>query len=198
MKIPLKYQSAEYDCVPTTFMNGLNYLLDRDKIEPMVIKTIMAYSLDSFDKKGAFGKGGTSKMAVRLLTKWLDEYSETINLGIKLEYLMGEEIELDRNRIIEQCIGEGGVFLPCICLKNSVFHYVLVTDMDQSNVYFFDPYAIEGQYESRDIEVIRDMPFKMNRRVKRERFNSHENIIYSLGKLEKREGILIHKKNLHK
>ena len=27
MKIPLKCQSTEFECVPTTFLNALNYLL---------------------------------------------------------------------------------------------------------------------------------------------------------------------------
>lgn len=60
MKIPLKYQSSEYDCVPTTFLNALNFLFERKDIPPGVINAIMLYSLDTFNRKGEAGKGGTT------------------------------------------------------------------------------------------------------------------------------------------
>ena len=47
MKIPLAYQKTEYDCGPTTMMNALSCLFDREIIPPDVVKYIMMYSLDA-------------------------------------------------------------------------------------------------------------------------------------------------------
>jgi len=191
LKIPLKYQSSEYDCAPTTFINALNYVLSREKIDPIMIKTIMDYSLDNFDQYGVSGKGGTSRIAVELTAKWIDNYCGFKNLGISCKFLRGVEVDFDNDNKIKESINTGGVFLSCICLESSVYHYVLVTDMDDNFIYFFDPFSIDGQFESDDIEIISDRPFRMNRKVSRQRFNSNENIYYSLGMKEKREGVLI-------
>ena len=32
MKIPLRYQVSEYDCGPTSLLNALNYLFQREEI----------------------------------------------------------------------------------------------------------------------------------------------------------------------
>jgi len=193
MKIPLIYQSTDYDCVPTTIINGLNYLLDREKIDPIILKTIMSYSLDQFDKKGVPGKGGTSKLAVELIANWLESFSQANNLGISCTFLNGNELDITQNDKIKSCIEAGGVFLACVYLNDSAYHYVLVTGMDEEYVYFFDPYSIEGTYENDHIEIIQDMPFKMNRKASLQRFNAQEEIYYALGIMEKREGVLLQK-----
>lgn len=59
MKVPLKYQSSDYDCVPTTFLNAINFLFKRDEIPPEIIQRIYLYSFDLIGDKGENGKGGT-------------------------------------------------------------------------------------------------------------------------------------------
>ena len=85
MKIPLKYQSSEYDCVPTTFLNALSFLFDRKDIPPEVIKAIMLYSLDTFNSFGEVGKGGTSGFAIEFICEWLNSYKETNGFNIECE-----------------------------------------------------------------------------------------------------------------
>lgn len=34
MKIPLHYQITEYDCGPTSLLNGLSFLFEREEIHP--------------------------------------------------------------------------------------------------------------------------------------------------------------------
>ena len=64
MKIPLRYQVSEYDCGPTSLLNALNYLFQREEISPELIRNIMLYSLDCYGSGGAPGKRGTSRMAM--------------------------------------------------------------------------------------------------------------------------------------
>ena len=40
MKIPLRYQVSEYDCGPTSLLNALNYLFQREEISPELIRNI--------------------------------------------------------------------------------------------------------------------------------------------------------------
>ena len=72
MKIPLRYQVSEYDCGPTSLLNALNYLFQREEISPELIRNIMLYSLDCYGSGGAPGKRGTSRMAMMFLSNWLD------------------------------------------------------------------------------------------------------------------------------
>lgn len=46
MKNPLHYQISEYDCGPTSMLNAIIYLFDRDEIPPEVIRNTMLYCLD--------------------------------------------------------------------------------------------------------------------------------------------------------
>ena len=45
MKSPLHYQISEYDCGPTTLLNALNFLFEREEIPPDIIRNIMLYYL---------------------------------------------------------------------------------------------------------------------------------------------------------
>ena len=96
-KVPLRYQISEYDCVPTTFLNALSYIFDRKEIPPEVIKMIMLYSLDSFDKNGEAGKGGTTGIAIRHLCEWLNYYlnQEYVNV------VTSEKIQSNFNAFME-------------------------------------------------------------------------------------------------
>ena len=41
MKNPLHYQLSEYDCGPTSMMNALAYLFEREEIPPEAIRNMM-------------------------------------------------------------------------------------------------------------------------------------------------------------
>ena len=64
MKNPLHYQVSEYDCGPTSMLNAIIYLFNRDEIPPEVIRNTMLYCLDCYSKEGIPGKRGTSRAAV--------------------------------------------------------------------------------------------------------------------------------------
>ena len=56
MKSPLRYQFSEYDCGPTTMLNAVSYLFEREEIPPEIIRNVMLYSLDCYSKKGEPGR----------------------------------------------------------------------------------------------------------------------------------------------
>jgi hypothetical protein len=68
MKIPLRYQISEYDCGPTSLLNAMSFLFQREEITPELIRNIMLYSLDSYGSGGVLGKSGTSRMAMAFLS----------------------------------------------------------------------------------------------------------------------------------
>ena len=72
MKSPLRYQFSEYDCGPTTMLNAVSYLFEREEIPPEIIRNVMLYSLDCYSKKGEPGRAGTSRMAMMFLSNWLN------------------------------------------------------------------------------------------------------------------------------
>ena len=59
MKNPLRYQMTEYDCGPTSMLNAVSYLFQREEIPPEIVRSIMLYCLDCFGSDGASGKCGT-------------------------------------------------------------------------------------------------------------------------------------------
>ena len=40
MKSPLRYQFSEYDCGPTTMLNAVSYLIEREEIPPEIIRNV--------------------------------------------------------------------------------------------------------------------------------------------------------------
>ena len=49
MKNRLIHQSSEFDCGPTTLINALRFLYEREEIPPMLLKGIWIYGNDAFN-----------------------------------------------------------------------------------------------------------------------------------------------------
>lgn len=71
MKSPLRYQISDYDCGPTSMLNAVSFLFEREQIPPELIRNIMLFSLDAFSPDGAFGKSGTSCTAITASYLWI-------------------------------------------------------------------------------------------------------------------------------
>ena len=67
MKSPLRYQFSEYDCGPTTMLNAVSYLFEREEIPPEIIRNVMLYSLDCYSQKGEPGRAGKRRMEMMYL-----------------------------------------------------------------------------------------------------------------------------------
>ena len=48
MKNPLHYQISECDCGPTSMLNAISYLFNREDIPPEIIRNVMLYCLDCY------------------------------------------------------------------------------------------------------------------------------------------------------
>jgi hypothetical protein len=203
MKIPFRYQATNYDCVPTTFINALQYLFDREDLPPAIIQKIMQYSLDSVNKRGELGRG-TTGLACQLILQWLESYKpkDFKNFSVCHNYLEGENVHLRQNNNIVSCLNRGGVALVRLCNNKagSAFHYALALSADAENLYFFDPYFRVKNFKGEESKVIEwlgneegtDLKGQSpNLRIRRERLDSEKYEKYSMGPISERECCLI-------
>ena len=194
MKTPLRYQITEFDCGSVSLLNCITYLFERNEIPAELIKAISTYTLDCYDQYGNLGHKGTSREAVEYISQWITNYSKMKDFGLKCTYLKGEEVTISE---IKNCIKHGG----CVNLRTyqTCQHYVTITDIDDDYVYIFDPYYLSEDNYKNNKYISNDNinPFKFNRKVKMERFDSSSKKEFSLGPIDKRE-IVLFIKNTHK
>jgi len=196
MKIPLLYQRTEYDCGPTSLLNAISFLIDREDFPPDILRHCMMYTLDSYNEKGEACKNGTSKMAMIFLASWLNEYAKVTNFPIYTETLSGEEVCIKEGSKITEALRQGGavvvrVFLDC-------GHYVTLTGITDKGIEVFDPYYQVTVSYGDKIALITDKPFSANRLINFEVFNSEDNTPYALGPVEKREAVILFNTNTRK
>ena len=190
MKNPLHYQTTEYDCGPTTMLNAINFLFHRKDIAPEVVRNIMLYSLDSYNKKGEAHKNGTTGMAMLFLSNWLNQFGKVKKWPIHCEVMNGNEVRINQNSRIAECLGQGGTVVAKVML--GVWHYVLITGIDSEYIYVFDPYYRVKPFNRKGIDIISDAPTRMNRRIRHDIMNSEGKGDYALGKEDGRECVLLY------
>lgn len=183
--MPLQYQITKYDCVPTTIINGIQVLLRRGEILPEVIKVIYLYSLDTRDKNGKIGGRGTSYNAIELICNSLNEL---LDFNITMEIFRGKDVSLKR---ISDCIKKGGVACVRIYYKSNLYHYILVVNLDDDNIYAFDPYFRKIKYEDSEVELINSLFCNYNRIISKERFNSKYEQLFAMSSDNERECIIM-------
>lgn len=189
MKTPLSYQVSEFDCGPTSLLNAVNFLFDREQIYPDLIKYIQLYCMDGFNDGGEIGKGGTSRMAMRFLANWLNQYRCVRKLPIFCETLKSREVFLAKGSKITRALAQGCCAIVRVDLGGA--HYVLLTGVEDDKVCLFDPYYREAPFRNPGIVKIDNDPFRMNRKVDFDVMNSENKRFYALGKPEKRECVLL-------
>jgi hypothetical protein len=192
MKNQLSYQTSEYDCGPTTLLNAMRYLFEREEISPEIIKTISLYTLDAYDQNGEFGKSGTSYMAMMFISNWFNHFGQIKNFPIHTEMLLNENVQIGQNSKIVECLQQGGTVILLVWLGNCK-HYILLTDIDDNYLCLFDPYDWDEPVDGKNIVKINGLPKKMNRKVKMDLINSEtEEAIYSMGIKQGREAMLLY------
>jgi len=166
-------------------------LFKREEISTELVKAISSYTLDCYDEYGNLGQKGTSREAVQYLSRWITNFNESKDFGVKCKYLDGNDVTLES---IKECILNKG----CVNLRTyqSCEHYVTITNIDNIFVYIFDPYYFpESHYKNNDhISCITDEPFSYNRKVSIKRFLSDNEYEFALGPISKRECVLFIKK----
>lgn len=138
MKTPFRLQASEHDCVPTSFLNAVTYLFEREEIPPIVIQKIYIYCLDTVTTRQNLGHG-TSGVAVQLLGNWLNHF-KTRKFSLATEYLPQRLIHFKPNNKIARCANAGGVALIRVHYAKNYWHYVSVLRVENGKAYCFDPY----------------------------------------------------------
>ncbi len=190
MKSPLRYQITEFDCGSVSLINCIAYLFEREDIPAELVKAISSYTLDCYDEFGNLGQHGTSREAVRFLSRWIVDFSNSKDFKIKCHYLNGAHVNLQD---ITACLKNGGVVnLRTYLLDDE--HYVSVTKIDEQYVYIFDPYyLINKEYKDSEVTLITNKPFNYNRKVSINRFLSDKKLDFALGPTKNREIVLFNK-----
>jgi hypothetical protein len=198
MKSPFRCQATEYDCVPTTFINALQYLFEREEIPPEVIQKVMQYSLDTINSLGEAGKNGTTGIAIEMILQWLETYSRphSKKFSVSCEYIHGEDVHLRQNNKIVACLNRGGAALLCVCYdgRASIFHYLLALSADEHRLYFFDPLFRKRAFSDPSVKWLgasSDNTHEPNLSVERQRLDEPMHKKYSMGLWHERECCLI-------
>lgn len=189
MKTPLRYQISEYDCGPTAFLNAVSCLFEREQIPPELIRNIMLYSLDSYGLDGVSGKNGTSRTAMMFLSHWLDGFGSVGRLPVSSRYLTGSAVRFGAAGELTDALRRRGVAVVRLMLD--VEHYVTLTGIEDGKLLMFDPYYYDGEYENAAIQTTLAHPFSHNRVMPARLLEREDDDLYSLGKIEHREAVLI-------
>ena len=194
MKVPLRYQMTEYDCGPTSLLNAVSFLFEREEIPPEVVRNIMLFCLDSYGADGFSGKSGTSHTAMQFLSHWLDGFGQTGRLALSSAYLSGRDVDLGQNSRLRDALLRGGVAVVRVDLEG--WHYILLTGIQGEDVYAFDPYRIDGGLPLDSVRTTEEHPGAYNRVIP-VRLLARESVApYAFGPIETREAVLLFNGNI--
>ena len=182
MKVPLRYQITEYDCGPTSLLNGLSFLFEREEIPPEVVRNIMLFCLDSYGADGFSGKSGTSHAAMQFLSHWLDGFGQTGRLPLSSVYLSGRDVTFRQNSLLRDALTRGGAAVVRVDLEG--WHYILLTGIDGDSVYAFDPYRS-------DDTAAEEVSERFNRVLSAQHMEGTGICPYAFGPTEEREAVLL-------
>ncbi|MBQ9991167.1 MAG: peptidase C39 [Lachnospiraceae bacterium] len=189
MKNPLHYQLSEYDCGPTSMLNAMAYLFEREQLSPELLRNIMLYCLDCYGKDGITGKSGTSCMAMMFLSNWLNGFGTAGHLPVSSRFLSGEEVNFNQNGLLRDALCRGGAAVVRVDFEG--WHYVLLTGIRKEEVLVFDPYYRKEDFPWKEVQMIPDQPTSYNRIIPTHFFDQEEIKPYSFGPEKTREAVLI-------
>ena len=174
-------------------MNAISYLFKREEILPDIVKYIMQYCLDGYNRRGEAYKSGTTDMAMWFLEQWLNQFGKVRKFPIYCENLTQEDVFVGNSSKISECLYQKGVVVAKVML--GCWHYVLLTGIDGEYIDLFDPYFRQKPFSDEEIAMIWDEPKKRNRRVHISRLNSTGKECYALGRMDSRECVLLYNTN---
>ena len=191
MKNDLISQSSEFDCGPTTLVNAMRFLYEREEIPPAILKHIWTMGNDTFNEEGHVGKHGTSKASMRYMAEWLNAYARGCRFPVAARFLELDDAVVAPGSDIWQCLERGGCVLMR-CFAGGYGHYVLLTTiLSETELGLFDPYyEIPAAHED-PWRVVEGEPKRMNRAVDISVINREDASDYAMGKKAIREILMI-------
>ena len=189
MKSPLRYQATRYDCGPTSMLNAIIFLFEREEIPPDIVRHIGLCTLDGYDRYGHCGMTGTTGAAMRYFGDWLNELRHAGLLPVESEYIEKEEVHLKEDGKLYKILAGGGVAIDHVF--HDVGHYILLTGLCECGVKAFDPYYRGNEVQREGVKVVRDRPLECNIILPFEVLEDTWRGYYSMGETDTREALLI-------
>ena len=183
---------SEYDCGPTSMLNAVSYLFEREAVPPELIRNIMLFTLDVYNDAGDFGRSGTSPAAMAFLSNWLSCFGRVGKLPVSSRYLSGDSVFFGPTSLINDALKRRGAVVLRLFLEGA--HYVALTGISDEGVQVFDPYFGYRTPDQR-VKYVGDRPWACNRVIPLEVFDSEGTADYNLGPMEGREAVLIFNNN---
>lgn len=181
---PFYYQTSEYDCGSVSVINAINFMIKREQITPLLLKKVWEYTLDKPDIYGKIGKRGTSSCGMKQIAEFINIAEDC---PCKAEYIEKEQVTKE---VFEETLQRQG----CVVFRcySDVEHYVLLTHMDNTYFYLFDPWYLKEEQVLRNTECINNQP-DYNRKIPKTRLNEPITELFTFPELAKRDAILFTK-----
>ena len=165
MKNPLHYQLSEYDCGPTSLLNAISFLFEREEIPPEILRNIMLYCLDCY--------GPVSSRYLR----GSDVYVGDNSLLLDALHRGGA--------VVVRLYYEVAHYVLFTGVKDG---QILLFDPYYQTVPFTKP-------DEKEALLVTDHPFSWNRSVPFSYFNRESMELYALGEMAGREAVLLFNRN---
>ena len=137
-------------------------------------------------------KDGTSSNAVCELSDLLNEIGPENGMNIECKDVT-DSLSINDEEFKKE-IDDGAVAI--LRVNQSGEHYVLLTKINDEYAYLFDPYylPINCYNNDDDCEIIKDMPFDYNRKIRIKRLESKNREDFSLVQNDNKQIVLIKRK----
>lgn len=193
MKSPLRYQATGADCGKTSFVNAFMYLFEREEIPPQVVDFITRVSGDCNLAVNGYYRG-TSANSLAFLAAWCNDYLVKAGMPIRCQALRDDEVSVEDGSVLAEGLRSGAVAV-CGCRMRHD-HYVLMTEMTDTDVLLFDPFYDTFPPQcfaipETGVQWVDDKPFTHNRIVSRAVLNDPDSVGYSLYANSGRDAILL-------
>lgn len=198
MKVPFRQQASEYDCVPTSLINGLCYLFSRSELPPFVVHRVYRDLLDM-----EYSRGSSSR-AIQDLAYLLNNYREKRyeKFTVKSKYIWGGQVHLRKNSKIVQCINSNGAALLCVHSSRGNWHYILAFRFENGWLHCHDPSPRSKRFIDNDAVQFTEPTSQQDPNLKirsdwlENDFNQAENADerkYIFGNIDNRECLLLNR-----
>lgn len=192
MKSPLNYQVTSKDNSNAALEDSLMFLFEREEMPLEILKALYVYSVECYNDRTEADTNQYSKQFIHIMSKYISDVLKNKNLNFDCVHSLAENVSLSA---ILYCLKNNG----CACVKvwkDNAPHYVVVTALDTSYVYLFDPYFEYASFykNNENVKVVLDMPFNYNRKVKLEHFILSRQEDYCMGMQANREAVMFVKR----
>lgn len=184
-------QISEHDCVPTSFVNAIIYLFNRNEIPAEVVRRIYEYTLD-VPKSGA-----TTVYAVELLSNWLSSFKKG-KFSVSIDVQKGAAVHFEKTPFLTQK-KKSICALMRVLWGGSIWHFITLFYEKDGWVYCFDPYPGDTKSGNREWIQPSDLNDGCNLRIKRSHLNKLESDSkFKAGENEDRVLVIIERKSPRK